>query len=326
MEKIKVGGQAVIEGVMMRSQKAMTVAVRKPDGTIKVKEEIITSLTEKFPILKKPFFRGVIVLIESMVFGIGALTYSANEAVEEEETDKNGSGEISPWMTALTVVVSIAFAVFLFVVIPHFVTLYIGDLLPVNMGVETFTFHLIDGILKVLIFLIYIASISLMPDIKRVFMYHGAEHKSIFTYEAGEELSVDNARKYSTFHPRCGTSFIIIVLLISIVIFAVTFPFLPALGGMHKILKNLIYILIKIPLLIPIAGLSYEIIRLAGEKRENKILKAISLPGILIQKITTREPTDDQVEVALAALSKAIFMEQSMVVDSDPNKVGADAL
>ncbi len=313
MNKVRVGGQAVIEGVMMRSQNTMTVAVRKPDGSIKVKEEFVSSLAERFPILKKPFFRGVVILIESMVYGIGALTFSANEAVEEEEktSDKGGGGEISPWMTAVTIIVSFAFAILLFVVVPHFATLYIGEILPVNMGIETFTFHLIDGILKVSVFLIYIISISLIPDIKRVFMYHGAEHKSIFTYEAGEELSVDNARKYSTFHPRCGTSFIILVLLISIVIFAVTFPFLPLFPDMNKILKNFIYILIKIPLLVPIAGISYEVIRLAGEKRDNVFLKAISIPGLWIQKITTREPTDDQVEVALAALTKAVDMELS---------------
>ena len=311
MDKVKVGGQAVIEGVMMRSQKALIVAVRKADGTIKVKEEIVSTLADRFPILKKPFFRGVVVLIESMIYGIGALTYSANEAVEEEDEKNESGGEISAWMTALTVAFSLGFAILLFVIIPHFATLYIGENLPVEMGIDSFLFHFVDGILKVSVFLLYIVSISFLPDIRRVFMYHGAEHKSIFTYEADEELSVDNARKHSTFHPRCGTSFIIIVLLISIVIFAVLLPLLPSFLESQKILRHFVFILIKIPLLIPISGISYEIIRLAGDKRDNIILKIISLPGVWIQKITTREPTDDQVEVALLALSKTVKMELS---------------
>jgi uncharacterized protein YqhQ len=140
-------------------------------------------------------------------------------------------------------------------------------------------------------------------------MYHGAEHKSIFTYEAGEELTVDNARKYTTKHPRCGTSFILIVLLVSIVIFAALFPLMPDLQNLSKLLKNLVYVLIKIPLLIPIAGISYELIRLAGEKKDNRLLILMSLPGVWLQRITTREPSDDQIEVALAALNSALQME-----------------
>jgi uncharacterized protein YqhQ len=306
MDKIRVGGQAVIEGVMMRAPKSLTVAVRKSDGSIKVKEDPVNSIAETFPILKKPLFRGVVILFESLVHGMSALTYSANEAAEEED----GDGDISPWMMGLTVVFSLAFGVFLFVVVPHLATAYMGKITPWDIGIESFWFHLIDGVIKVLIFIIYLMVISLMPDIKRVFMYHGAEHKSIFTYEAGDELTVENARKYDRQHPRCGTSFILIVLLVSIVVFAAIFPLMPELQGLSKLLKNLVYVFIKIPLLVPISGISYELIRLAGEKKDNRLLRAMSLPGVWLQHITTREPSDDQIEVALAALNTALMMEE----------------
>jgi len=296
----------VIEGVMMRAPKSLTVAVRKSDGSIKVKEDPVNSIAETFPILKKPLFRGVVILFESLIHGMQALTYSANEAAEEED----GEGDISPWMMALTIVFSLAFGVFLFVVLPHLATAYMDRIVSFEIGVESFWFHLIDGVIKVLIFVIYLMVISLMPDIRRVFMYHGAEHKSLYAYEAGDELTVDNARKYTTKHPRCGTSFILIVLLVSIVVFAAIFPLMPELQGLSKLLKNLVYVLIKIPLLVPIAGISYELIRLAGEKKDNPVLRAMSLPGVWLQHITTREPSDDQIEVALAALNTALLMEE----------------
>jgi len=303
MERIKVGGQAVIEGVMMRSESAMTVSVRKADGSIKTKEEYIIPLSQRYPVLKKPFLRGVVVLFESLVHGISALTFSANEAAQGEN---QASPSLSPWMMTLTIAVSLGLGVALFVVLPHFLTVAVGRGLSTPMGVNTFLFHLIDGFIKVAVFILYIVAISRMPDIRRVFMYHGAEHKSIFAFEAGEELSVANARKYSTLHPRCGTSFIITVLLISVLVFAVVFPFMPKLPGFPGLARNLIYILIKIPLLVPIAGISYEFIRLAGEHMDNRIMATLSLPGIWLQKITTQEPSDDQIEVALTALSRSV--------------------
>jgi uncharacterized protein YqhQ len=301
VEKLKVGGQAVIEGVMMRTESALTVSVRKADGSIKTKEEYITPLSQRYPFLKRPVLRGVVVLFESLAHGISALTISANEAAEGEV-----EAPLSTWAMALTIIVSLALGVALFVVLPHFLTVLIGEVLSVPMGVNTIWFHLVDGIIKVAVFLLYIVGISFMPDIRRVFMYHGAEHKSIFAFEAGEELTVQNARKYSTLHPRCGTSFIIAVLLISIFIFAVVFPFMPKLTGIPVVLRNLVYVLIKIPLLLPIAGISYEFIRLAGDRPGNRVMAALSLPGILLQKITTREPSDDQIEVALTALSRSV--------------------
>jgi uncharacterized protein YqhQ len=311
IEKLKVGGQAVIEGVMMRTESALTVSVRKADGTIKTKEEYITPLSQRYPILKKPVLRGVVVLFESLVHGISALTFSANEAAEGEV-----DAPISAWAMALTIVVSLALGIALFVVLPHFLTVLIGEGLSVPMGVNTILFHLVDGIIKVAVFLLYIVGISLMPDIRRVFMYHGAEHKSIFAFEAGEELTVKNARKYSTLHPRCGTSFIIAVLLISIFIFAAVFPFMPVFPGIPGFVRNLVYVFIKIPLLLPIAGISYEFIRLAGNRTDSRVIAALSLPGIWLQKITTREPSDDQIEVALAALSRSIELYREKTTET----------
>jgi uncharacterized protein YqhQ len=301
VERPKVGGQAVIEGVMMRTESALTVSVRKADGTIKTKEEYITPLSQRYPFLKKPVLRGVVVLFESLAHGISALTFSANEAAEGETQET-----LSSWAMAATIIVSLALGVALFVVLPHFLTVLIGKGLAIPMDVDTISFHIVDGIIKVSVFLLYIIGISLMPDIRRVFMYHGAEHKSIFAFEAGEELTVKNARKYSTLHPRCGTSFIIAVLLISIFIFAAVFPFIPKFPGVPGLLRNLIYVLIKIPLLLPIAGISYEFIRLAGDRTDSRVIAALSLPGIWLQKLTTREPSDDQIEVALAALSRSV--------------------
>jgi len=301
IERLKVGGQAVIEGVMMRTETALTVSVRKADGTIKTKEEYITPLSHRYPIFKKPILRGVVVLFESLVHGISALTFSANEAAEGEV-----EAPLSAWAMSLTIIVSLGLGVALFVVLPHFLTVLIGEGLSVSLGVDTIQFHLIDGFIKVIIFVLYIFAISFMPDIRRVFMYHGAEHKSIFTFEAGEELTVQNARKYSTLHPRCGTSFIITGLLISIFIFAAIFPFMPKLPGVPGFLRNLIYVFIKIPLLLPIAGISYEFIRLAGDRMDSRVMTVLSLPGIWLQKMTTREPSDDQIEVALAALSRSV--------------------
>lgn len=301
IERLKVGGQAVIEGVMMRTESAVTVSVRKADGSIKTKEEYITPLSQRYPVLKKPILRGVVVLFESLAQGISALTFSANEAAEGEV-----EAPLSPWAMTLTIIVSLGLGVALFVVLPHFLTVIIGKGLSTPMGVNTLSFHLVDGFIKVAVFILYIIAISFMPDIRRVFMYHGAEHKSIFAFEAGDDLTVQNARKYSTLHPRCGTSFVITVLLISIFIFAAVFPFMPKLHGLPGLVRNLVYVLIKIPLLLPISGISYEFIRLAGDRKDNRIITILSLPGIWLQKMTTREPSDDQIEVALTALSRSV--------------------
>jgi uncharacterized protein YqhQ len=301
--QIKVGGQAVIEGIMMRAPKTFTVVVRKPDGDLAIREDRWYSPMEKWPLLKKPLLRGCIVLYEALFNGIQALTYSAQEAVGEEEE------KLSPMALAGTIAMALCGAVLLFVVIPHLATLGIGVLSGTDLGVRSIWFHLIDGVIKIGIFIAYIMLISLMNEIKRVFQYHGAEHKSIHAYEHGDELIVANAKKYSTLHPRCGTAFLLFVLLLSIVLFSIVFPLLPKDLLGNVVLTNVFYILVKIMLLMPIAGTSYEIIKL-GDKFNNPVLNLMLLPGMWMQRLTTREPSDDQIEVALVALRKTLEKEE----------------
>jgi uncharacterized protein YqhQ len=303
-QQIKVGGQAVIEGIMMRAPKTFTVVVRKPDGGLAVREDRWYSPMERWPILKKPFLRGCIVMYEALVNGIQALTYSAQEALGEDEE------KLGPWELAATIGLAFGGAILLFVVIPHLATLGIGSLLGTELGVRSVWFHVIDGIIKVSLFIGYIVLISLMAEIRRVFQYHGAEHKSIHAYERGEELIVENARKYPTLHNRCGTAFLLFVLVFSIFLFTAVFPFIPKDLFGNKILTNLVFILVKIVLLVPIAGCSYEFIRLA-DRLNNPVLNTMMLPGLWLQKLTTREPTDDQIEVALVALRKTLEREEA---------------
>lgn len=302
--QIKVGGQAVIEGIMMRAPKTFTVVVRKPGGELAIREDRWHSPMERWPLLKKPFLRGCIVLYEALFNGIQALTYSAQEALDEEEE------QLSPWALTGTIALAIFGAVLLFVVIPHVATLGIGVLLGTDLGVRSVWFHVVDGVIKVGIFVGYIVLISLLKEIRRVFQYHGAEHKSIHAYEKGEELTVENAKKYPTLHARCGTAFILLVLIFSIFLFTAVFPLLPKDLLGNRVLTNVFFILVKIVLLLPIAGCSYEMIRL-GERLNNPVLNVLLLPGLWMQKLTTREPSDDQIEVALVALKKTLEREES---------------
>ncbi len=314
-KKINVGGQAVIEGVMMRSPKSLAIAVRKPNGEIVIKNDVWVSISDKVKILKKPFLRGFVILIESLINGISALTFSANQAIDESEEGEK-EDRIHPLAMAMTIVTALGLGILLFVVLPHYLTMFVSKSSGGGYTVDSYMFHLIDGIIKIAVFILYVWGISLMSEIKRVFMYHGAEHKSIYAFEAGEELTVENARKYSTLHPRCGTSFILIVLLISIFIFSLIFPMLPKFPELPKYVRNIIYIFIKIPLMIPISGISYEIIKLSAKKRDNPILKMIMAPGLMMQKITTKEPTDDQLEVAITALKAALQTEESVASEA----------
>ncbi len=302
--QVKVGGQAVIEGIMMRAPKTFTVVVRKSDGQLAVREDRWYSPMERWPLLKKPFLRGAIVLYEAMFNGIQALTYSAQEALDEEEEP------LGPWALGGTIALAIGGALLLFVVIPHLATLGIGYLMGTDLGVRSIWFHVIDGIIKVGMFIGYIVLISLMKEIRRVFQYHGAEHKSIHAYEKGEELTVENARKYPTLHARCGTAFILLVLVFSIFLFTAVFPLLPKDLIGNRILTNVFFIIVKIILMLPIAGFSYEIIRI-GDRVNNPILNVLLLPGLWLQKLTTREPSDDQLEVALVALKKTLEKEEA---------------
>ena len=309
MEKISVGGQAVIEGVMMRAPNALAIAVRKPNGEVAVKEDVWRSLSNRLKFLKWPLIRGSIVFLEALINGFQALSFSANQALEEEKGEGKEEKKLSPWGLGLIMSAAFAIGILFFVVLPHYLTGFLGQFFGRDLGVENLLFHLIDGLIKVSFFIGYIYAISLMKNIQRIFQYHGAEHKCIYAYEAGEELTVTNAQKYSTLHPRCGTAFLLVVFVISIILFSVLFPFLPRFPSLGKGLTNLIYVGIKLPLLFPIAGLAYEVIKLSGKKPNHPVLRIIIAPGLWLQRITTRPPMDDQIEVALRALQGALRLE-----------------
>ena len=291
-KKLSVGGQAVIEGVMMRGPGKIAVAVRKPNGEITVDLKDAGSVSDWYPILKKPFLRGVVSLVESLSYGMKALSFSAQASGEEEE----GEESMSSLELAGTIAVSVGLAVLLFVVLPT------GAMkLLQNEGFSPMVLNLCEGLLRLGIFLLYIWGISRQKDIQRVFQYHGAEHKTIYTYEHGLPLRVENVRPFSTLHPRCGTNFLMIVMLISIFIF--TFLGWPSLW--ERILSRI--------LLMPVvAGISYEIIRFAGKHMDKPWVRAAILPGLALQKLTTRQPDDDQIEVAIASL-KAVLPPEEII-------------
>lgn len=319
-----VGGQAVIEGVMMRSPRSFAVVCRRPSGDIVVREERWRSLSERYPFLRWPFLRGAVVLLESLLNGISALGFSAqqqeiaadaNASPTEEKiniinrndsspqtTEKGAAAEIGEKATFTgALILSLIMALLIFKALPHFLTWLLG----LNTG--SITFHLVDGGFKVLLLVGYIGVIGQMKDMRRVFMYHGAEHKAIWAYEKGLDLTVENVRKQSRFHPRCGTSFLVMVILISIFLFAITLRY-PIFE--QSLLDNIVKILIKMPLMFPVAGLSYEAIRISGKYRNHFLVRILVLPGLWLQRLTTREPTDDQIEVGLLALQKALWREQ----------------
>lgn len=292
-KKPNVGGQAVIEGVMMRGKTHVAVAVRQPDGEISVDVRPVNSISDRYPILKKPFLRGVVSLVESLVMGMKALAYSAQVSGDEDE--KLDSKEM-----ALTIAVSAGLAILLFIVIPTWSMRFLTGITQDHM-----TLNLAEGVLRMAIFLAYIAAISSMNDIQRVFQYHGAEHKTIYTYEAGLPLKVENVRPFSTLHPRCGTNFLMIVMLISMFIFT----FL----GWPSLLERIASRIILMPV---IAGVSYELIRYAGAHTDNPLVRIAITPGLLLQKLTTRQPDDSQIEVAIASL-KAVVPPEDLAQESE---------
>lgn len=341
----------------MRGPKSMVIAVRKPDGGIVVKDDEWVPFFTRYPILKTPFVRGAAVLIESLINGMQALSFSAEVAMEEEEkaeaaeaaeaegdadvadldaarvakdaeeAEDKKSGALTTGAIALSLAMSFALGIALFIFLPHWTAsvafnLFEGQPLLTEGQVDRPIFHVVVGVVKMIVFISYITLIARMPDIRRVFQYHGAEHKSIWTYESGDELTVENARKYPVQHPRCGTSFLVFVIIISIGFFAAAFPLieplLPAVDGWRL---NLLQAGIKIPMMIPIAGLSYEFIKWAGKYRTNPVLKFISWPGLLVQNLTTREPDDDQLEVALVSMKRALQHEGAL---TDPEYVGVE--
>lgn len=290
--RIRVGGQAVIEGVMMRSPKSMAIAVRRPNGEIVVKREGLTFFSEQTFFFKLPLVRGVITLISALILGIQALNYSANQALAEEEK------ALSSWAMAFTLAAALCFGLFLFFLLPLYLTKWLRFAIPM-VSESGLLFNLVDGAIRLIIFLAYLWGISFFKEIRRVFQYHGAEHKSIFAFEAGESLTIDRVKGFSYLHPRCGTSFLLIVMLVSILVFALIPHHLPF--G-YKVASRVVLI----PL---IAGLSYEIIRFADQKRENRGIQYFIKPGLWLQRLTAREPSEAQIEVALCALKGVLELE-----------------
>lgn len=287
-KKTSYGGMAVIEGVMMRGPEDTALAVRKPDGSIEVEKEPNNKLGKQYPFLKWPIIRGSFVLIESLVVGMRMLNKSANMTLDEEEE------ELSSREIFLTGLLAFVMAIVLFVALPtaivHFTKQFLGGVVGQNI---------VEGVIRITFFLTYVYAISKMKEIERVFMYHGAEHKSILAYEAGEELTVERARRYSTLHPRCGTSFLLIVMVISILVFALL--------GEGSLFYRIWSRIAVFPI---VAGLGYEFIRFSGNYYNNSCAKYIIAPGLWLQKLTTREPDDQQLEVALAALREVLVAEE----------------
>ena len=293
-KKFYYGGQAVIEGVMLRGQKTVVTVVRRPGGGLAMDVRPLSAIYTGW-MRQAPLIRGVIVLIEAMVLGIKTLLYSASVSLEEEEE------KISGGLVLVIVVTSLVLSVALFFVAPLLIT----KLLDPYIG-SSLVFHLIEGLIRLTVFIVYLRLVILLPDIKRVFAYHGAEHKVINAYEDGAPLEVDAARGYNKAHVRCGTSFLFAVLIIAIVVFALI--------GRPSVWLMLLSRILLIPV---IAGLSYEVINFGGRHKNNSLVRAILTPGLWLQGLTTREPDDSQLEVALAALNELVEADQLEVAAQD---------
>jgi len=290
---LAVGGQALIEGVMMRSPAFMAMAVRTPDGRIVVRKKSFKSIIRKLPFLNIPILRGGIHLIESMALGIDALMFSADQAISEDRIDQKKN---SFWDTVMmwgTIALSFALSMGLFFYVPILLT----DLV-VGKGHSGLTWNIVDGLFRVTMFVAYLLIISKLPDMARVFEYHGAEHKSIHAFENGKTLDADGARSFTTLHPRCGTSFLFFVMLISIIVFS----FL----GRPEDIPDRLQRLAFVPL---IGGLAYEAIKMSGKHAKAWFLQPVIFPGLMLQKITTSQPDDDQLTVGMAALRSVLTPE-----------------
>ncbi|HVG10370.1 MAG TPA: DUF1385 domain-containing protein [Thermoanaerobaculia bacterium] len=290
--ELLIGGQALIEGVLMRSPGAYGIAVRRPDGSLALQRAKVSSIARRWPVLKLPILRGVAVLFQSLFLGIQALNFSALEAGTAEQPEKPDASKLA---VAGSMAVGLGLGVVIFLLVPLWLTELAQKYVFGEM--HSLAFNLFDGLLRGIFFLAYIVAISRMDDIHRVFQYHGAEHKVVFAWESGRGLTVENARVQSRLHPRCGTSFLLFVLLVSIVLFAVipkSAPFLVKFGGR----------LVLVPL---IAGLSYEVLRLTAKRSQvSPVFRVLVAPGLALQRITTQEPTDDMLEVAIVALQEAL--------------------
>lgn len=285
------GGQAVVEGVMMRGRNTIATAVRRPDGGVAIDARPLPAIYTGW-MRKAPLVRGVIVLIESLVLGIKALLYSANVSLEEEGEEGEKKEEVSGGQLWLIMVVAMAFAVALFFIVPLFLT-------RLFHFSSSLAFNLVDGVIRVAILIVYLKLMILVPDIKRTFAYHGAEHAVVNAYEAGVPIELEAVRGHSKEHVRCGTSFMFVVMVISILVFALV--------GLHSAWLMALSRIVLIPV---IASLSYEIIYFGGRHTGNPLVRAILAPGLWLQSLTTREPDDSQLEIAIAALEKVMEADE----------------
>ena len=299
-KKINVGGQAVIGGVMMRGPEKYVVAARNKKGIV-YKKGNIPSKKNKF--LKMPFVRGFVNLADMMVIGIKSIIWSAQQAGEADE--KLGKNEI-----AITMIISVGAVILFFIALPYFLTNLIG----ITEEQKPIQFNLIDGLIRIAIFLVYIYAISFMKDVKVLFQYHGAEHMSIHCYEKGEKLNANNVKKFTTLHPRCGTSFLLIVFIVSIFVFSVLPSLLshyyPNFVNLGVWVRKGILFPVRILLIPFVAGISYEILKVSDKKQSNILFKSISMPGLWLQKITTKKPNSRQIEVAIYSLKKLLEIER----------------
>lgn len=312
--KASVGGQALIEGIMMMGPEGAAVSVRTPDGSIDTEKVPVKHLKDKFKFLGWPIIRGIVNYIESMLFGYKCLMMSAEKSgLDDLDSADENQSKLDKWlsehlnekfMAVLTGIASVLGMALAFVLFFYLPTISVKFLNSLTDGALTNFKALFEGIIRMCIFVAYIALVSLMKDIKRTFMYHGAEHKTIFCYENGLELTVDNVRKQSRFHPRCGTSFIFVIIIISVIISsAISVAF----KGVHE--NTVLWMAVKLLILPLIAGISYEFIKYAG-KHDNVLVKILAAPGLWMQRLTTKEPDDSMIEVALEAF-KAVIPEET---------------
>ncbi|MDI6802593.1 MAG: DUF1385 domain-containing protein [Bacteroidota bacterium] len=314
---MQVGGQAVIEGVMMRAPGMVATAVRRANGEIVIKKEEFHTLAERKKFFKTPILRGAVGLVEIMILGVRTLNFSADIAMMdiEEAEAKNGkkknkkAGSNSSWKLALTVLVAFAIGMAIFFVTPLFIATHLFQ-----VEQDAFAFNLISGSVRLLLLIIYITAISFMKDVQRVFQYHGAEHKVVFAFESKAPLTIEGARIFSRFHPRCGTSFLLIVMLASIFIFSIFDSlYIQYIGPMNIFTR----LLTHLPLVPFVGGAAYEFIRLSARKSNTTIGKILVAPCLWLQNITTKEPTDDQIEVALKALQVSLRIGASEIIPAD---------
>jgi uncharacterized protein YqhQ len=310
-----VGGQAVLEGVMMRGDNAWTVTVRAPGGDLKVRESPHKAWSKRRKLLGLPLLRGPVVLLDSLVVGLKALNWSAEVAVAE---DPAGSPEAPPASSqktkkkpsfgtaeiAVSLALGVGLALALFVALPHALSLLMGSALGYDE--RGLAFHLVDGVLKFAILVLYIWGIGHMPEIGRLYAYHGAEHKAIHVYEGGLPRTPESAAPFPTWHPRCGTAFLFLVLALSVLFFAAVFPLLFRFDSLGRVAAAFAGVGVKIALTLPLAALAYELTRLAGRHDQNRLFRAMIWPGLVLQRLTTREPDASQLEVAFRSLESVL--------------------